>query len=80
MQSGELLVTGKDTAHIPLHKFPSEVKVHFKGHEEVVPCNPHHSDTLEWEVHHSNTVPGGYVLLIKWSVTNVREIVWHVYY
>lgn len=80
MQSGELIVTGKDKAHIPVHAFPAEVKVHFKDHEVPVPCNPHHSDWLEWEVHASNTHRGGFVLVIRWSVTNVREISWHVSY
>lgn len=80
MQSGELTVTGKDRAIIPLHHFPSEVKVRFADHEEKVPCNHHHHDELEWEIHASNVVVGGYVLVIRWSVTNVREIVWHVAY
>jgi hypothetical protein len=80
MQSGELIVTGKDKATIPLHKFPAEVKVRFKDHEVVVPCNPHHRDELEWEVHSSNHHQGGFVLVISWSVTNVREIVWHASY
>lgn len=81
MQSGELTVTGKDKAIIPLHHFPSEVKCHFKDHEHVHPCNHHHHhDELEWEVHASNTVRGGFVLVIKWSVANVREVSWHVSY
>ena len=80
MQSGELIVTGKDKAIIPLNGFPSEVKAHFKDDEVVVPCNPIHADTLEYEVHASNTVAGGFVLIISWDVTNVREIVWHAFY
>jgi hypothetical protein len=77
MQSGELIVTGTDQVTIDLNDFPSEVKVHFKDEAQIVPCNPHHLDTLEFEV---QTTVSGFVLLVKWSVTNVREIKWHVAY
>jgi len=80
MQSGELIVTGKDRAYIELHGFPSEVKVYFKDCEEVVPCNHHHHDELEWEVHASNVRLNGFVLVIRWSVTNVREVAWQASY
>jgi hypothetical protein len=80
MQSGELVVTGKDKVYIPLHKFPSEVHAKFKHDSSVVPCNPHHADQLEYEIHVSNTVLSGFVLLIKWNVTGVREVVWRVSY
>lgn len=77
MQAGELIVTGKDKAHIPLHGHPREINVHFKHCLEMVPCNPHHQDWLEYEVH---THPGHYVLIIKWHVSGVREIAWHAHY
>lgn len=80
MQSGELIITGKNRISIPLNGFPSEVRAHFKDELEIVPCNPHQADTLEYEVHVSNTVRGGFVLLITWNVTGVREIKWHVAY
>ena len=81
MQSGELIVIGKDKVIIPLHGFPSAVKCYFRHNMCVIPCNPQHSDSLEYEVlasHHHNHK--GYVLSIKWSVSGVREIVWHVHY
>lgn len=81
MQAGELIVTGKDKAIIPLHGLPREVKAHFKHPFDHVPCNPHHEDCLEYEVqsnhHHHHR---GFVLVIKWHVSGVREIVWHVHY
>jgi hypothetical protein len=79
MQQGELTVTGHDHVEIPLRGLPSKVEAHFKDHDVAVPCNPHHRDFLECEVHSSNTNLGGFVLKIRWEVTGVREIVWHVY-
>ena len=80
MQSGELIVTGKDKAVIPLRGFPSKVTCHFKHPLDVVPCNPHHEDSLEYDIHVSHSHHSGFVLIIKWSVSGVREIVWHAYY
>lgn len=80
MQSGELIITGKSRITIPLNGFPSEVRAHFKDELEMAPCNPHHADLLEYEVQISNANRSGFVLLIKWDVTGVREIKWHVAY
>ena len=80
MQSGELIVTGKDSAVIVLSKFPSQVVVDFKDECAVVLCNPHHNDHLEWEVKPSGKVPQRVILVIKWNVTGVREIKWTAYY
>ena len=84
MQAGELIVTGRDRAVIPLHGLPREVKCHFKHGCDVVPCNPHHEDCLEYEVesHHSHhhNHHRSFVLVIKWHVSGVREIVWRVHY
>jgi len=78
MQSGELIVSGKNSLHIPLERVPAEVKCYFKDEFEVVPCNPHQVDELEYEVHTSNTLRSGFVLIIKWNVSGVREINWQV--
>lgn len=80
MQQGELIVTGKGQATIPLRKFPSEVKVHFKHEFESVPCNPQNADTLEYEVKATHHVASGVVLIINWVVTGVREVKWHASY
>jgi hypothetical protein len=80
MQAGELIVTGKNSIHIPLDRLPAEIKVHFKDEVEPVPCNPHNVDYLEYEVHSSNHHHHGFVLVIKWSVSGVREIVWTALY
>lgn len=80
MQQGELTVTGQDQAVIVLNGFPANIVCHFKEKVIPVPCNPHHFDDLECEVHASNTVLSGYVLVISWSVSSVREVVWKVLY
>lgn len=80
MQSGELIVTGQNSIQIPLQKMPAEVKAQFKDEVDMTPCNPHNADYLEYDVHTSNTVRSGLVLIISWSVSSVREIVWHVFY
>lgn len=80
MQSGELIVTGKNSIHIILDRMPAEVRCHFKHEAEIVPCNPQGVDFIEYDVHTSNTVRSGLILIIKWSVSGVREIVWHVSY
>ena len=80
MQQGELFVSGKNSIRIPLEKFPSEVKCHFKHEAQIVPCNPGEVDYLEYEVHCSNTVRSGYILLIKWKVSAVREVVYRIFY
>lgn len=84
MQSGELIITGQDQVEIVLKRKPSDVIVKFKHiHHNIVPCNPHHHDDLEWEIdrvhrhHHHQEV---YVLIIKWNTSSVREIVWTVCY
>lgn len=80
MQQGELIVTGTGKATITLNKFPSEVKVHFKHELELVPCNSQNADTLECEVQSDDNVTSGFVLVISWAVTGVREVKWHAYY
>ena len=81
MQSGELMVVGKNHISIPLHRFPSDVKVHFvEVQEEPVPCNPGDADSVEYEIHSSFTVSSGFVLHIKWKVSTLRIIKYHVYY
>jgi len=80
MQRGELTVTGQDFAIIKLTGFPSKVDCFFKDQAVLVPCNPHHYDEVECEVHVSNTSLSGYVLKVMWTVTGVREVVFRVYY
>jgi len=82
MQAGELIVTGKDKAVIPLHGLPRKVNVHFKHGCDVVPCNPQHEDCLEYEIqsNHCHHHHHDFVLVIKWHVSGVREIVWTVHY
>lgn len=86
MQSGELFVIGKDKAVIHLRDFPSHLVVSFKDECEIIPCNPHHYDSLEWEVclphhhHHTHHSTHHFTLVIKWQVTGVREIHWAAYY
>jgi hypothetical protein len=81
MQSGELIVVGTNHIVIPLRKMPSKVHVRFKDDEpERAPCDPGDVDFVSYEVHTSNTVLSGFVLRIDWSVSSVREVIWHAYY
>lgn len=81
MLSGELIVVGTDALSIPLEKMPAEVKVFFKDDLELVPCNPHHADILEYSVHKiNNSHRFKYELRISWSVSGSREIKWHADY
>jgi len=80
MQQGELTVTGHDHATIKLHSFPSQVECFFKDHVVIIPCNHHHHDELTFEVHHSNTSHGKFVLKIEWRVAGIRELVFKVSY
>jgi hypothetical protein len=84
MQSGELVVTGKDKVELQLgHRHPDSVSVKFKGGHAHVPCNPKHHDELRWEIktHHSHEHHHTeYVLVISWYVTDVRTIEWVAYY
>lgn len=78
MQQGELIVTGTNSIEIPLHRFPSEVRAHFKDNgPEPVPCDPGDVDTLEYEVQNTG---GKFILIVRWSVSSVREIKWNVSY
>jgi len=80
-QSGELIVSGKDQVEIHLSGMPREVKCHFKDLQVCpAPCDIHHVDSLEYQVHHSIRHHSKYVLRINWSVSSVREIVWHIFY
>lgn len=78
MQSGELIVIGRDSITIPLKGAPAEVHVCFEHDLEVIPCNPQHRDELEWEV--QSDIDASFVLMIKWGVTGVRGIKWKVAY
>jgi hypothetical protein len=80
MQKGELQVSGKDKIKIDLHGFPREVKVEFAGEDFVIPCNPHHHDFVEFEVHASNHTKHGFILIISWDVAGVRQVNWSVHY
>jgi hypothetical protein len=80
MQKGELVVSGKNSLTIPLNAFPSETGARFLDPGVVIPCNPQDADYLECDVHTSNTVKGGFVLVITWSVSGAREIEWHASY
>lgn len=81
MQSGELIVTGKDEAKIKLERCPSKIKVHFIGAPLVIPCNQPHTDSVQWELQRNfHKHHGGYILVIKWHVSDVREIKWTVLY
>lgn len=75
IMSGEIRVVGEDRLEL-LMKYgrPDMVLVEFKNDPQHVPCNPQ-QDTLGWEMHERDY---GFVLIIKWSVSSARQIVWAV--
>lgn len=79
MKQGELIVTGTNQITIPLDGLPMEVQCHFKDESFApVPCDPGNVDYLSYDIHVSNKNHGGFVLIISWSVSSVREIKWKV--
>ena len=89
MQSGELTVSDRGSIRIVLRGKPHHVRVHFKHEHHPVPCNHHHHhDELDYTVDHEDEDPRHHhdmphlhrerqwVLLIKWYVEGVREVIW----
>jgi hypothetical protein len=77
-EQGELVVIGKDAVEIQLNRRPREVRVEFKDEQKIVPCDPQDFDALEFYWFQRRS--GHYFLIVKWSVSAVREIVWEVRY
>lgn len=75
MQSGELIVTGKDRVDIKLHHQPNHITARFGDNCEPIPCDPRDFDFLEYELHH---IDGRFVLRITWDVAQMRTIFWEV--
>lgn len=92
MATGEIVVTGKGNARVPLLGRPHHVTVRFVADPVWVPCNHHHHDKLEWFIdvededrrHHHD--PGHihhdrkFVLFIEWEVSGVETIHWTITY
>lgn len=73
--SGQILVSGKNKLEIDLkYGKPDAVIVEFKHKHTDIPCDPH-CDVLEWALHEKHH---GFVLEIRWHVSNAREIIWGV--
>jgi hypothetical protein len=90
--SGEITVTGRGQTFITLKSHPRHINVRFEKEKEVIPCNPHHHDHLEWHLayqdedrrHHHDPVHDHhdrqFLLDIEWQVSGVRTIYWSVLY
>jgi len=76
-EQGELIVIGKDSVQIRLKRRPRHVVCRFKDERKIVPCDPNHSDSLEYYtfLKHNQVF-----LEIKWDVSGSREILWEVRY
>ena len=78
MQKGELVVSGKGHIDIPLRRKPESVHVHFLHSQNHIPCNTS-IDHLEYEVFHKRTHNAhGYILIIRWNVSELRNVKWTV--
>ena len=82
-EGGTFTVSGAGHTAFKLesHAKPKFIHVDFDGHCPPVVCNPHHHDSLEWELEHSHHGhPHKYEIVIKWHVTAIRHISWYVVY
>lgn len=85
-QRGDLTVSGHNEIEIHLQDLPHHVDVRFKPKHEPPPCDHghhhhhhhhgHDHDHLEWDIKRSHRHT--YILIIKWKVRGVREIVYLV--
>lgn len=74
---GELVVTGSDAVEIEFECVePRKVVVYFQDCQEKVPCNPGHTDHLEWVI--TRRCCHQHVLKISWDVVGTRTIIWRV--
>jgi hypothetical protein len=93
MQTGELTVSGKGSASIPLSGRPREVSVRFKhDHHPFPPCDHHDHDKLSHRITFQDEDPREhrrlnhvhhdrlFFLLIEWDVHDIREVVWVAVY
>jgi hypothetical protein len=78
MISGELLVVGSNSVSLRLRRGkPDRVRVYFKCELVEIPCSNAVPDELDFEVTHTN---GQHFLVIEWSVSSAREVVWEADY
>lgn len=89
-QRGDLTVSGHNEIEIHLQDLPHHVDVKFKPKHEPPSCDHghhhhhghrhrghgHNHDHLEWKIKRSSR--RSYILVIKWKVHGVREIVYSV--
>jgi hypothetical protein len=79
MQTGELVLVGSGSVSISLHHGkPDRTRVHFKDELIAVPCNASAPDQLDAEV--VQNPDGSYSLIVEWSVSSAREVVWEADY
>ncbi len=76
-QEGVLTVVGSDCVELPLNGMPKDFAVSFIDETENASCDPH-QDTLDFKI--KTDCDCKYYLKIKWNVSNVRNVFWHVEY
>jgi len=80
MQSGELKVSGDNFTSILLSGKPREIIVRFESHHMPIPCDC--NNQLEYQVVVDETTcsysSNQYHLLIKWQVSETKELIWCV--
>jgi len=77
---GHLCVSGCGDLEIPLKHRPENTFVYFSEDPSCHPCNPGSNDYLEWEVVHTHGPHSHheYLLIIKWNVSSMREVIWRI--
>jgi hypothetical protein len=74
IESGSFLVTRAGEAQFSLKKEPKFVEVLFKD-SGTLPCDPDSEDQLSYFIK-----PDDHKLVINWTVSTARTIVWTAYY
>jgi hypothetical protein len=80
---GELLVVGKGSLSIALKKRPRKVSIRFVGDCDPTPCNiPVSVDSVDGSLVERGASffrKGHYLLVIQWSVSSERAVIWETF-
>lgn len=72
---GKLTVNSSGQIHMELPERAKEVMVSLKGEQQCIPCNSTQRDSVRW---YTCNFHKHHCLIIQWSVSDTREIVWEV--
>lgn len=80
IEFGELIVSGTDEISIELKQRPRRIEVRFADCDVPVPCNAVlEDDRAEGFLVEKGLFRKKYYLVVKWSVSSSRKILWSSY-